>query len=171
MKLKIFYILIFLLYQVYSWPVLDSPPPTRLKHYKPYKRQRDDPKKPANPIVLIPGDGGSHIAANLTGKPSVVHYVCGKYTKDYFNLWLNLELFIPLVIDCWADNMRLVFNETTKMSDNAPGVDTKFPDFGGTSSVEWLDPSKASQVCLFHSLNLFIILYILKYNNSYSTYP
>lgn len=55
---------------------------------------------------LVPGDGGSRIDANLTGKPQVVHYVCGKYTTDYFDLWLNLESFIPLVVDCWADNMK-----------------------------------------------------------------
>ncbi|KAE9548698.1 hypothetical protein FO519_008096 [Halicephalobus sp. NKZ332] len=128
----------------YGFPVLDAPPPSTLP-YEPYKRQRDDPKTPSYPIVLVPGDGGSHFDANLTGKPSVVHYLCDKYTKDYFDLWLNLELFIPLVIDCWADNMRLVFNTSSKLSTNAPGVDTRFPDFGGTSSVEWLDPSKASQ--------------------------
>jgi hypothetical protein len=40
---------------------------------------------------------------------------------------------------------RLVFNETTLISANAPGVETRTPGFGGTDSVEWLDPSKASQ--------------------------
>lgn len=145
---QLFFFLSLIFHISYGFPVLDAPPPSTLP-YKSYKRQRDDPKVAANPVVLVPGDGGSHIEANLTGKPSVVHYVCDKYTKDYFDMWLNLELFVPLVIDCWADNMRLVFNESKKLSENAPGVDVRFPDFGGTSSVEWLDPSKASQVS-FH---------------------
>ncbi|KAI6182927.1 hypothetical protein M3Y97_00433100 [Aphelenchoides bicaudatus] len=94
--------------------------------------------------LQIPGDGGSSLDANLTGKPSVVHYICDSSTKDYFDLWLNLESFVPLLIDCWTDNMKLVWNNVTKRSENAPGVDVKVPGFGGTSSVEWLDPSKRS---------------------------
>uniref|UniRef100_A0A1I7X231 Glycerophosphocholine acyltransferase 1 n=1 Tax=Heterorhabditis bacteriophora TaxID=37862 RepID=A0A1I7X231_HETBA len=86
-------------------------------------------------FLLVPGDGGSQLEANLTGKPSVVHYVCSKYTSDYFDLWLNLELFAPLVIDCWVDNMMLVYNATTGNSTNMPGVDIRVPGFGGTSSI------------------------------------
>jgi len=48
---------------------------------------------------LVPGDGGSRIDAKLN-KPSVVHYVCDKKTNDYSNIWLNLELLVPLVIGC-----------------------------------------------------------------------
>ncbi len=35
-------------------------------------------------------------------KPSVVHYICNKKTSEYFNIWLNLELLVPVVIDCWV---------------------------------------------------------------------
>ncbi|WKX88228.1 hypothetical protein Q1695_008118 [Nippostrongylus brasiliensis] len=109
-------------------------------------------KKPLNPVILIPGDGGSQLEANLTGKPTVVHYVCSKQTSDYFDLWLNLELFTPLVIDCWADNMQLVFNSTSGLSTNMPGVDIRVPGFGGTDTVEWLDKSKASPGSYFFTL-------------------
>ncbi|CAI5439503.1 unnamed protein product [Caenorhabditis angaria] len=102
-------------------------------------------KQAGLPVVLVPGDGGSQLESNLTGKPSVVHYVCAKQTADYFDLWLNLQLFTPLVIDCWADNMQLVYNTTTGLSDNMPGVKTRVVGFGTTESVEWLDKSKASQ--------------------------
>jgi lysophospholipase III len=33
-------------------------------------------------------------------KPEVVHYICNKKTDDYFNTWLNLELLVPVAIDC-----------------------------------------------------------------------
>ncbi|KAK5971330.1 Phosphatidylcholine-sterol acyltransferase [Trichostrongylus colubriformis] len=108
--------------------------------------------KPLHPVILIPGDGGSQLEANLTGKPAVVHYICSKQTADYFDLWLNLELFTPLVIDCWVDNMMLVFNSTSGMSSDMPGVDIRIPGFGGTSTVEWLDPSKASQGLYFYTI-------------------
>lgn len=52
-------------------------------------------------VFLVPGDGGSQMDAKLN-KPSVVHYICDKTTKDWFNIWLNLELLVPLVIDCWV---------------------------------------------------------------------
>uniref|UniRef100_A0A0M3I426 Innexin n=1 Tax=Ascaris lumbricoides TaxID=6252 RepID=A0A0M3I426_ASCLU len=63
------------------------------------------PKEPGYPVILVPGDGGSQIEANLTGKPDVVHYFCERKTKDFFDLWLNLQLLAPGVMDCWVDNM------------------------------------------------------------------
>jgi len=124
--------------------ILLTPNRPALENYTAYKRLPTDPKKPSNPIVLVPGDGGSRLDANLTGKPSVVHYMCDSTTKDFFDLWLNLEAFVPIAIDCWTDNMKLVFNNQTKRSEDSPGVDIKVPNFGGTDSVEWLDPSQRS---------------------------
>uniref|UniRef100_F1L2M6 Group XV phospholipase A2 n=1 Tax=Ascaris suum TaxID=6253 RepID=F1L2M6_ASCSU len=102
------------------------------------------PKEPGYPVILVPGDGGSQIEANLTGKPDVVHYFCERKTKDFFDLWLNLQLLAPGVMDCWVDNMRLVYNATTGTTSNVPGVDTRIPGFGSTETVEWLDKSQAS---------------------------
>ncbi|XP_048461672.1 group XV phospholipase A2 [Rhincodon typus] len=73
----------------------------------------DKPSSPAclkvtrPPVVLVPGDLGNQLEAKLN-KPRVVHYMCTKKTEDYFTLWLNLELLLPLVIDCWIDNIRYV---------------------------------------------------------------
>lgn len=50
-------------------------------------------------LFLVPGDGGSRIDAKLN-KSTVVHYLCDKKTNDYSNIWLNLELLVPYVIDC-----------------------------------------------------------------------
>lgn len=52
-------------------------------------------------FFLVPGDGGSQLDAKLS-KSQVVHYVCEKNSNDYFNIWLNLELLVPIVIDCWV---------------------------------------------------------------------
>lgn len=53
----------------------------------------------------MPGDLGNQLEAKLD-KPKVVHYLCSKKTDSYFTLWLNLELLLPVIIDCWIDNIR-----------------------------------------------------------------
>ncbi|RZC35361.1 uncharacterized protein BDFB_006944 [Asbolus verrucosus] len=104
-----------------------------------------------NPIVLIPGDGGSQVEAKLN-KSSTVHYICEKTTSDYFNIWLNMELLVPLVIDCWIDNIKLLYDKKTRTTRNNDGVDIRIPGFGGSETVEWLDPSHASTGSYFNNI-------------------
>lgn len=96
-----------------------------------------------SPVILVPGDGGCQLDAKLN-KSSVVHYICQKTTTDYFNIWLNMELLVPLVIDCWIDNIKLTYDNVTRKTSNSPGVDIRVPGFGGSETVEWLDPSHAT---------------------------
>ncbi|XP_028264100.1 lysosomal phospholipase A and acyltransferase [Parambassis ranga] len=103
------------------------------------------------PVVLIPGDLGNQLEAKLD-KPSVVHYICYKKTDSFFTLWLNLELLVPVAIDCWIDNIRLIYNRTTHTTSSPPGVDVRIPGFGETYSLEYLDPSKRSVGMYFFSI-------------------
>uniref|UniRef100_A0A1E1WVS1 Putative phospholipase A2 n=1 Tax=Tityus obscurus TaxID=1221240 RepID=A0A1E1WVS1_TITOB len=48
--------------------------------------------------------------------------------------------------------MRLVYDNKTRMTKNAPGVDIRVPGFGNTSTVEFLDPSQISPSTYFHSI-------------------
>lgn len=104
-----------------------------------------------NPVVLVPGDGGSQVEAKLN-KSSVVHYICEKTTNDYFNIWLNLELLVPIVIDCWIDNIKLIYDNATRTTRNSDGVDIRVSGWGGTEAVEWLDPSHASSGSYFSQI-------------------
>ncbi|XP_064786248.1 phospholipase A2 group XV-like [Oncorhynchus masou masou] len=103
------------------------------------------------PVVLIPGDLGNQLEAKLD-KPSVVHYICYKKTDTYFTLWLNLELMVPVAIDCWIDNIRLIYNRTTRQTEAPPGVDVRVPGFGQTFPLEYLDPSKGDVGVYFFNI-------------------
>ncbi|KRY33697.1 Group XV phospholipase A2, partial [Trichinella spiralis] len=93
-----------------------------------------------SPVIIVPGDGGNQLEARLN-KTETVHYFCQKKTNDYFTLWLNLELLVPFVLDCWVDNMRLEYDEITGKTSNSPGVDIRVPGWGNTTTVEFIDPS------------------------------
>uniref|UniRef100_A0A8C5PHI4 Group XV phospholipase A2 n=1 Tax=Leptobrachium leishanense TaxID=445787 RepID=A0A8C5PHI4_9ANUR len=99
----------------------------------------------------FPGDLGNQLEAKLD-KPSVVHYMCSKKTNYYFTLWLNLELLLPLVIDCWIDNIRLDYNITSRTTVPPEGVDIRVPGFGQTYPLEFLDPSKRNVGIYFFTL-------------------
>ncbi|XP_045511551.1 phospholipase A2 group XV-like [Colias croceus] len=104
-----------------------------------------------SPVILIPGDGGSQLEAKLN-KTNVVHYMCAKTSNDYFNIWLNLELLVPFVIDCWVDNLRLDYDNVTRTTNNPPGVDIRVPGWGNPEPVEWLDPSHESPGAYFNTI-------------------
>lgn len=73
-------------------------------------------------------------------KPDAVHYYCEK-KADFFNIWLNPKLLVPLAIDCWIDNVRLIYDPVARTTSNSPGVTIRIPGFGRSDVVEWLDPS------------------------------
>lgn len=50
------------------------------------------------------------------------------------------------------DNMRLVYNSTTRTTTNSPGVKIRLPGFGNTDTVEWLDPSHRYPTGYFYDI-------------------
>jgi len=93
------------------------------------------------PVIVVPGTGGSQLEARLN-KPTTRHFWCARSTKDFYRLWLDTsELLVDQATQCWADNVRLQWNATSKQMTNAIGVETRTPDFGGVSAFEQLDPA------------------------------
>ncbi|NWZ80561.1 LCAT acyltransferase, partial [Poecile atricapillus] len=92
-------------------------------------------------VPPVPGCLGNQLEAKLD-KPDVVNWMCYRKTEDYFTIWLNLNTFLPVGVDCWIDNTRVVYNRTSRKMSNAPGVHIRVPGFGKTYSVEYLDQSK-----------------------------
>uniref|UniRef100_A0A8C3CJW9 Phosphatidylcholine-sterol acyltransferase n=1 Tax=Cairina moschata TaxID=8855 RepID=A0A8C3CJW9_CAIMO len=102
------------------------------------------PTNSTPPVVLVPGCLGNQLEAKLD-KPDVVNWMCYRKTEDYFTIWLNLNTFLPVGVDCWIDNTRVVYNRTSRKMSNAPGVHIRVPGFGKTYSVEYLDQSKLAE--------------------------
>lgn len=56
-------------------------------------------------LVLVPGNLGNRLEAKID-KPTLVHWMCYKKTDHFFTLWIDLNMFMPVGIDCWIDNIR-----------------------------------------------------------------
>ncbi|XP_060822942.1 phospholipase A2 group XV-like [Bombus pascuorum] len=112
--------------------------------------------KQISPVILVPGDGGSQVEAKIN-KTTVVHYLCEKVSAEYFNIWLNLELLVPVIIDCWIDNMKLTYDNITRTTRNQDGVDIRIPGWGDPFVVEYLDPSKASPGAYFKDIGNMLV--------------
>ncbi|XP_007517778.1 phosphatidylcholine-sterol acyltransferase isoform X2 [Erinaceus europaeus] len=93
------------------------------------------------PVIIVPGCLGNQLEAKLD-KPDVVNWMCYRKTEDFFTIWLDLNIFLPLGVDCWIDNTRVIYNHTTGYLSNAPGVEIRVPGFGKTYSIEYLDKNK-----------------------------
>jgi lysophospholipase III len=100
------------------------------------------------PAIFIPGNGGSQIWARLNRTLPPPHFFCARHS-DWFELWLDVRLLIPEVIDCFVDNIRLTYNSTTKKTTNLEGVEIQIPGFGDTSTIEFFDSSGFSYSSYF----------------------
>lgn len=58
-------------------------------------------------MPAVPGCLGNQLEAKLD-KPDVVNWMCYRKTEDFFTIWLDLNMFLPLGVDCWIDNTRFV---------------------------------------------------------------
>lgn len=94
------------------------------------------------PVVLMNGLAGSVMHAKLDHLKSVPHALCEKDSKEkFFKLWVSAEELLPMVIDCTFDNMRIIYNSTTKKYRNKEGVTIDGSvDWGGVGGLEYLDP-------------------------------
>ncbi|KAG5839775.1 hypothetical protein ANANG_G00208540 [Anguilla anguilla] len=83
-------------------------------------KSRHNQNNSTPPVIIVPGNLGNRLEAKID-KPALVHWLCYKKTEDYFPLWIDLNMFMPIGLDCWIDNIRIVYNRTTRKATNAPG--------------------------------------------------
>ena len=84
-----------------------------------------------SPLVLIPGLAGSVFKAKLKDGPAP-HIWC-ETSSDWYTTWLNFVQLVPEQKDCLLSRLKLTYNTTTKVFNNAKGVtlDTNV-DWGGS---------------------------------------
>jgi len=97
-----------------------------------------------SPIVLIPAFCGNQLEARLDKAPDKSDG-CDN-NLDWHRLWLDVWQLRQGNLACWADNIKLVYNSSTRRSSNNAGVFTRVPGWGSTSSLEYLDPSWSAWV-------------------------
>ncbi|MBN3315171.1 LCAT acyltransferase, partial [Atractosteus spatula] len=117
--------------------------------FPPSIEPRESQTNSTPPLILVPGNLGNRLEARID-KPSLVHWLCYRKTENFFTIWIDLNMFMPIGIDCWIDNIRIVYNRTTRKSSNAPGVEIRVPGFGQTYPVEFLDTNKLTGY--FHTM-------------------
>ena len=44
-------------------------------------------------------------------------------------------------MDCWIDNIKLIYDQYNQSFSNNDGVDIRVKNFGSTESMEYIDPS------------------------------
>lgn len=88
-------------------------------------------------LFPVPGCGGNRLQAKLN-KPSVVHYTCYR-TSDYYDIWLDPTQMVPFEIDCWVDNMKLSYDNSTRTTRNSPGVEIRVQGWGTVSTMDMVD--------------------------------
>lgn len=101
-----------------------------------------------SPVILVPGLLGSRLQARLD-KPNRVNVLCRKQSSSWQEMWLSVKNFLPLLVDCWFDNARMVPDLETGFTKNAPGVVVRVPDFGSVKSVRVMDTS-SSQISKYY---------------------
>ncbi|KAL3062015.1 hypothetical protein OYC64_010022 [Pagothenia borchgrevinki] len=107
------------------------------------------PSNSTPPLIIVPGNLGNRLEAKID-KPTLVHWMCYKKTEHWFPLWIDLNMFMPVGVDCWIDNIRLVYNKTTRRSSNSPGVQVRVPGFGQTYPIEFVDYNRLAGY--FHTM-------------------
>ncbi|XP_066976870.1 lysosomal phospholipase A and acyltransferase-like [Macrobrachium rosenbergii] len=92
------------------------------------------------PVILIPGFGGSQIEAKLDDAELYYEH-CANRASDWTTLWVNVHL-MDNYVDCWDDLAKLKYDKQTHTTSNPPGVHTRIPGFGNTTTLEYLTPNR-----------------------------
>ncbi|TKW31828.1 hypothetical protein SEVIR_2G131700v4 [Setaria viridis] len=95
-----------------------------------------------HPVVLVPGQSCNDLEARLTEayKPSAPR--CGAMKgNEWFGLWKNVsDLAAHDYVDCFVEQMRLVYDPAINDYRNLPGVETRVLNFGSARGFRDKDP-------------------------------
>eukprot|EP01104_Vermistella_antarctica_P020106 TRINITY_DN835_c0_g2_i1.p1 TRINITY_DN835_c0_g2~~TRINITY_DN835_c0_g2_i1.p1 ORF type:complete len:481 (-),score=91.67 TRINITY_DN835_c0_g2_i1:385-1827(-) len=96
-----------------------------------------------NPIVIVPGICGSQLNIKLTNKTSE-HWFCPSNTEGYELEYIKVGELVPGPIECFLENMQLLWDPTNEQYSNFSGVDMQPVGWGSTDDLAYLDPNLQS---------------------------
>lgn len=132
-----------LLQQLLSLLLLLLPSPLRLREH--LSGNHAVSANNFHPIFLVAGVSCSDLEARLTEayRPSVPH--CGAMKgKGWFGLWKNSsELLSRDYMQCFEEQMSLVYDPDINEYRNLAGVETRVPNFGSTRAFSYKNPLKS----------------------------
>ncbi|KAF3320462.1 lecithin-cholesterol acyltransferase-like 1 [Carex littledalei] len=100
------------------------------------------PNSDLHPIILIPGSGGNQLEARLTSsyKPSSLFCHLQKGT-GWFRIWFDPTVLVTPLTRCFAERMMIYYHSDIDDYRNAPGVETRVPNFGSVKGMLYVDPN------------------------------
>jgi lysophospholipase-3 len=123
--------------------LLVLPPPLR-EYFSPSHHLPKDPgfSGELHPVVLVPGLSCCDLEAQLTEAYMPSAPRCGAMKgKGWFGLWKNFsDLAAYDYVDCFVEQMRLVYDPAINDYRNLPGVLTRVPNFGSARGFHEKDP-------------------------------
>jgi len=104
------------------------------------------------PIILVPGLGGSVLEARLSGRSP---YRDCQTTADWYTVWFS-ESQVAFRFACWLDTVTLVDGDPSPLinASNASGVDIRARDFGGVDGVEYSNSGAGDLIPMPYMYNL-----------------
>ena len=108
-----------------------------------------------NPIILVPGIGGSILHAKGT-KLNTPSWNCGSTFDE--NVWLSPQLFLPkgLGFSCWVDTVKIHWDPVNKVATSTPNLVIEPPAYGSTYAVDTLYTIMGKEVYMTDYLSKFI---------------
>ena len=103
-----------------------------------------------NPVVVVPGLGGSVLEAKLENRPPGRD--C-QQNSDWYTIWASVVQG-AFRYDCFRDNLQLYLNSSTLTGlSNYTGVHIRPRDFGGTGGIEYSNAGTGEPpIAYMHSL-------------------
>ncbi|CAN6197895.1 unnamed protein product [Urochloa humidicola] len=99
-----------------------------------------------HPVILLPGFSCSQFDARLTDDYDPPEPGCGvrRQGRGWFRLWENYTALQadPVILPCYQDQLRLVYDRAAGDYRNLPGVKTRVVSFGTTRSFRFDDPEQ-----------------------------
>ncbi|XP_065880375.1 lecithin-cholesterol acyltransferase-like 1 [Euphorbia lathyris] len=100
-----------------------------------------------HPVILVPGNGGNQLEGRLTSEYKSTSLLCNRWyppvkeKEGWFRMWFDPTVLLAPFTKCFGNRMMLYYDKEIDDYSNAPGIQTRVPNFGSVTSLLYLDPN------------------------------